>query len=347
MILPTGPNATPDYAKQIHEILDKMEDPPVGGLAFPYVTNDGLNNLCVYGGSDWRNQCRSRWLVGLNQGITTPAALRELRDCSNTEIRVFLPRGQIDKHTLVRNPFLHAKIAAFISKANQQQREFIITSANATGSAMGTKPDNYEFGARLSFPESLDKQDLKQFRDWWEEVWDHGVKASSSIIDEYEDIRENVSRDPPEAEPESTITESVDATFMWTETGAMQGEKRYLLEIKEELANFFNEKSSSESDIRIEFRDKKWKRKIKYDEGHYSPQWRVYLPMDFSAHNEQYYRYKVARFEKCYDKQGRYYKLEVRESNHSDVEKWRGKSEQLGVKGRTSPGPNGREYGYW
>ena len=349
MIFPTGPGKPPDYAEQIHKLLAEMEEPRTGGLAFPYVTESGIKHFCIHNGSDWRDRCNTQWLVGLNQGITTPAVLRELSNRSGAEVRVFLPRGKVDKQALARNPFLHAKIAAFISKTNQRQREFIITSANATGSAMGKTPDNYEFGVELSFPDSINKNEMNQFRDWWEEVWENGVKATNSIINEYETIREDLSQYPPEADLEnySSISEVADATFMWTETGAMQGQKRYLLEINEELANFFEEKSSSTSEIIIEFRGRRWRRKIKYDEGHYSPQWRVYLPTEFDAHNEQFYQYMIACFEKCYSRAGRYYRLKIRESSHNDVDQWERKSEQLGVKDKTAPGANGRKYGYW
>jgi len=144
-----------------------------------------------------------------------------------------------------------------------------------------------------------------------------------------------------------------DADTFWIETGAMQGEDRYILEISEQLANFFEEKSGSATTIAIRHQDTVWpSRDFKHHSSdHYTPQWRIFFPTAFSQCSQTYYPDKVARFEKdTADTQwysGRCYNLELRNPSHSDVDQWRQKAESRGVKDSTGQGSQGRKYGYY
>lgn len=323
-------------------------DSPVGvGVTSPYVTSDGFQEFIS---TDWIEESESQWLIGLNQGITTPSVLRDLQSHSNATLRVFLPRNELTDESLKREPHLHAKVAGVGSKSSHDQQSLIISSANITGSAMGATPSNYELGVCQSYPDSLSAEAIEQFCDWWKEVWSHGVDVDENLIDSYENIRSDISKEVTEesqdyAELEGNANE---AKYMWTDTGSMQGQNRYLLEIKEELADFFYEKCRGTGRLTIEHRDEKYDRKIKFDEGHYTPQWRVYLPTDFSAHNEEYYRYKSAFFEKRRDEYGdRYYHLEIRDTSHTDVDMWEERSDEYGVQSETDAPVNSRRYGYW
>lgn len=347
MLFPTTPTHSPNYDEEIRALVNQYDSPVRVGVTSPYVTSDGLREFTS---GDWIEESESRWLVGLNQGITTPSVLRDLHSDSNTTLRVFLPRDELTDEALKREPRLHAKVAGVGSKSNHDQQSLIISSANITGSAMGVTPSNYELGVCQSYPDSLSKEAIEQFREWWEEVWSHGVDVDESLIDSYESIRNNISKEVTEDSKNygGLEGEANEAKYMWTDTGSMQGEDRYLLEIKEEIADFFHEKCRGTGQLTIEHRGKKYDRKIKFDEGHYTPQWRVYLPTDFSAHDESYYRYKSAFFEKRRDEYGnRYYHLEIRETSHTDVDMWKKKSDEYGVQSETDAPVNSRRYGYW
>lgn len=143
------------------------------------------------------------------------------------------------------------------------------------------------------------------------------------------------------------------ADVFWIETGAMQGEERYILEIAEHLANFFEEKQGIASQIAINHQGNVWSSQNfkRHESDHYTPQWRVFLPTAFSQHSQSYYPDKVARFEKeMVDTAwhtGRCYDLELRNPSHSDVDAWRQEAEAHGETGTTGQGDKGREYGYF
>ncbi|WP_162562338.1 hypothetical protein [Salinigranum rubrum] len=144
-----------------------------------------------------------------------------------------------------------------------------------------------------------------------------------------------------------------DATVFWIETGAMQGEKRYILEVAEHLAEFFDERGRKDGTIAIGHQGTVWpSQEFKpHDSDHYSPQWRIFLPRAFSQFSPTYYPNKVARFEKdTTDGQwytGPYYDLVLRNPSHTDVDRWRKNTESQGFRDFTGQGDTGREFGYY
>lgn len=351
MLISTTPAHSPNYGEEIRETVTLYDQPVRVGVSSPYVTPNGLQKFSSdSSGNNWTEICESQWVVGINQGITSPDVLRELHSNPNATVRVFLPRERITDEALRRDPYLHAKVTGIGSRSNQNQQSLIISSANITDSAMGEAPRNYELGIHQSYPDSLSKDDIQEFRAWWKKIWSQSVQVDEDLIGSYEEVRNEISKEVLEEQKENggVRDDATEAKYMWTDTGAMQGEKRYLLEIKEELAEFFDEKCNGVEEIKIEHNGRMYDRKIKFDEGHYSPQWRVYLPTAFSGHDEGYYRYKSAFFEKKKDENGnRYYRLEVRGMDHSDVDMWMKKSAESGTQKETDAGRNSRRYGYW
>lgn len=352
MLFSTTPQSPPEYGDKITEILERYDQPSQVRISSPYVTTGGLNNLLLNNsGDDWAEMSKSKWIVGINQGVTSADALRVISTHSDAELRVFLPREKLTESALRKDPYLHAKVLAIKSESNSDQQSLIVTSANITSSAMGNTPRNYELGIHQSYPDSLTVNELDQFHRWWNEVWSQSIKIDEEWIGNYEEIRGEISREiieTPEDSNEYTVEDASDAKYMWTDTGGMQGEERYLLEIKEELAEFFDEKCDSVGNIMIEHRSQKYNRRIKYDEGHYTPQWRVYLPTDFAIHDKSYYRYKTAFFEKKRDENGnRFYRLEISEMDGQEVDVWEKKADESGVQSETAAGAKSRRYGYW
>jgi hypothetical protein len=136
---------------------------------------------------------------------------------------------------------------------------------------------------------------------------------------------------------------------LFVETGSMQGEKRYLLEIKEELADFFEEKRNVNTQIHIEFDGRTyWDKKLAArTREHYSPQWRVFLPTEFANFDESFYPYKYVKFDKEQGPQGTQYALSVENQESGRVDNWRENAKGKGVYGKTKDGEEGREYGYY
>lgn len=133
---------------------------------------------------------------------------------------------------------------------------------------------------------------------------------------------------------------------MFVETGSMQGEDRYILEISEDIANFFDEKRNVDTNIHIHFNGKTyWRQKLSFkDRKNYAPQWRVFLPKDFPAFNNQFYQYKWVRFDKEDGPQGTQYNLSVVDQNDPSADNWRDQARREGDLQTTG---GGREYGFF
>lgn len=352
MLFPTTPQSSPEYGDKIHDIIEKYDPPRQIRICSPFVTSDGIKNFLFNSqGDNWAEMYNSKWVVGINQGVTSPDALREISIFSDVELRVFLPREKLTERALRKDPYLHAKVMTLESESNSDQQSLIVTSANITGSAMGGTPRNYELGIHQSHPDSLTMRELDQFHRWWNEVWSQSTEIDDEWIDNYKSIRSNISREvteTPEERVDYTGEDASNAKYMWTDTGSMQGQARYLLEIKEELAEFFDEKSESVGHISIAHNGREYDQLIKFSEGHYSPQWRVFLPTDFAAHDDSYYPYKTAFFEKMRDDNGnRSYRLKISDMDDSNVDAWIKKADESGVQSQTDAGENSRRYGYW
>lgn len=146
------------------------------------------------------------------------------------------------------------------------------------------------------------------------------------------------------------MTSISDAEVFWIETGAMQGEKRYILEFGENLADFFDEKAGTDTTIAIGYNGYTWPTQdFKFhDADHYTPQWRVFLPTAFGGFSPTHYPDKIARFKKKEnDDVGRYYDLEVRKPTDTVVDEWRSKASSEGILDATGQGGSGREYGFY
>jgi hypothetical protein len=348
MILPSGPDTPPNYGEKISSLLSKMEGDKRAVATFPYLTSDGINFYCTdNAGEDWRDKCRSKWVVGLNQGITHPDVIRSFSSYPESEVRVYLPRENVKKESLFKPPHIHAKVIGLYTSIEPSDSHVLCTSANATSAAVGRTPKNFEMGTLISG--NVDEIIPRSFWDWWGKIMSHTVAPTDNLLDRYESVRDGLSNEiQPEVDEnvENKTSSSSDSKYLWTGTGSMQGQQRYILEIKEELANFFDEKTDGASNISLFFRGEMHNDlKLVKHEGHYSPQWRVFLPTDFPDHDREFYRYKCARFEKLSNPNvGHFYELKVAESENYESENWKTQAEKHGVYDQTS---GGREYGYY
>ena len=134
-----------------------------------------------------------------------------------------------------------------------------------------------------------------------------------------------------------------DSDTMFVETGSMQGEDRYILEISGDIAEYFEEKRKVNTSIHIDFQGKTyWNQKLAFkDRQNYAPQWRVFLPREFPSFSNEYYQYKWVRFDKEDGPQGTQYRLTVQNEDDPAVKGWRDQANAIMSTG------GGREYGYF
>lgn len=142
------------------------------------------------------------------------------------------------------------------------------------------------------------------------------------------------------------------ADTLWIETGGTSSVRRYQIDFKEELAEFFDEKTQGEAFLRIEFLGTQFdQQKLlqKRDQDHYIPQWRLYLPTDFPAYDRQYYPNTVVKFEKTVRNGDRWYQMDMTDVDSAEHDQWRNDARSSGVFDSTDPviQSQSREYGYY
>lgn len=142
------------------------------------------------------------------------------------------------------------------------------------------------------------------------------------------------------------------ADNMWIETGGTSSVNRYQIDLKEELAEFFDEKTDGEARVNLEFSDSDFpgqQLRKKDEEHHFTPQWRLYLPTDFPEYDDDYYPHTVVKFEKKQKGGERWYELEVADVDSNTHNQWRNEADSSGTRDSTEAvdPSESREYGYY
>lgn len=187
---------------------------------------------------------RSRWLLGLDDCLTQPGALRLCQSISQSSVRVasFVDVGAR----------FHPKLVCFSSSEHPGQTTMIVGSANLTKRGMTR---NGETAAVISSESIIDSQDIETFVD---HVWRMGDDLNDTQMTQYEkDYRRchaakrriqkaKRTSSPSEvfADDHAEIDPSL-ATTCWIEVGKNTALGREL-EFKAEQALFFGLKPSGE-----------------------------------------------------------------------------------------------------
>ncbi len=184
---------------------------------------------------------KSEWLLGLDDYITQPGALKLVNSLPNSILRVanFGTAG-------LR---FHPKVFKFGVLNKPTKVVGIVGSANLTSNALNKNAE------AVAFFNSLKKSERGEFEDFWSELWAIGREPSKKILSKYSDKHKEVSRRRKSAskskikvkektvvEVLSTDTAEIDpalATQCWIECGNITAMGREL-ELKAELGLFFN-----------------------------------------------------------------------------------------------------------
>lgn len=344
MFFTGGPGKPIELGDQIHSAIDDVSSPGEVRIGFAYATKSGISSLCVDdSGTDWRNKTASKWMIGLDQGITEPAALRELANHSDTDLRVLIPGGKLNRDALYRRPRFHAKVA-MIESGSSGESHLVTTSANMTASALEDKPTNYEIGMTQSTSTGLTNSDIDAFDEWWESAWSRSQQVTDSLLGEYDRIRDDYFGDNPdirEFESSTSVNHASEAKHLWIETKKMTGGSGNQVEFNTELSPFI---ASEYGEITIIFNG------TTYDNCSVTPRVTdppfgqeitpVYLPTGFD------YTHSTIHLERLSDDpSGRpQYELTVADQSNDIVDEWRQKADRDGVRGQTG---GGRDYGYY
>jgi len=344
MFLTGGPGKPIELGDSIHEAVDDLPTPRHVRTGFAYVTKGGISALCENeAGDDWRDRASTQWIIGVDQGITEPDALREISDHPDSEVRVLVPGGDLNRDALYRRPRFHAKVAMIESLA-AGDAHLVTTSANMTASALEDRPTNYEVGLVQSTNSGLTDEDVEAFDDWWDSAWERSQEVTEGFLTEYERIRgDYFDRNPdvPEYESSVTVNHASEADHLYIETWAMTGGSGNQIEFNTELSPFIDTRygqitiilnGATHTDCSVSPRttDPPFGQEI-------TP---LYLPTG----ND--YTHSVLHFEKLSSSPSGQpqYELTVADPGDDIIDEWRQRAERDGVKSQTG---GGREYGYY
>jgi len=244
MLITGGPGRPIELSERIHEAIGNVVSPKVRA-GFAYATESGITSLCEdEQGVDWRDEGQSEWIVGIDQGITEPDALRELANHGHAEVRVLVPGGEINRRALYTRPRFHAKVV-FIQSEASGDAYLINSSANMTASALEDTPTNYEVGTIQSTETGLTNTDIQRFNEWWEYAWNRSQVVTDEFLRNYEEVRDDWFEDNPEIqefESSESVNHASEATCLYIETRAMTGGSRNQIELSEELSPFIEDR---------------------------------------------------------------------------------------------------------
>ena len=182
----------------------------------------------------------SRWVVGLDDAITQPEALKYL---------VGLPRSQVRLASMLPQERFHPKLYCLWSSRHRNRGLTVIGSGNMTLNGM------LKNGETAVLLESESRGETKALRRQWKAMWQLGQPATRERIDSYRlgyiEARKrrrqlvDLNLSPPEPEPYAAVeidtrvvTDFSNANLVWLDAGSPSAGGRDL-ELPKQMMPFF------------------------------------------------------------------------------------------------------------
>ncbi|MEI6341355.1 MAG: phospholipase D-like domain-containing protein [Verrucomicrobiota bacterium] len=180
-----------------------------------------------------------RWLLGLDDYITHPAAIEFCQEGKNSEVRVYASRNPIAR--------FHPKVVLFESELGEGSSSMTIGSANLTYAALNRNCE------AISILDAQSQDDRVTMRSRFESLWRLGRIPTPHLISEYKDKfdalrasrgfllsseRDRKAKLGPVFQSDVAIINPGSATVCWIEVGKNTAKGREL-EVKGEQARFF------------------------------------------------------------------------------------------------------------
>ena len=284
-----------------------------------------------------------KWILGIHNGITEPAAIESLAGHSNSSVRLFSPTGAMNEAALFGREKFHPKV---ICLTGGPKSLIIIGSANLTRAAVGSASSNYEAGTQIK---TNQRSFESQFRRWFGRAWRESIIATPTIIEKYSRIRQKF------LGAHKLATFNLDDVpldaigkrdHLWIETGAMSGGDRNQIEFGPTLATFFAPLVRGRVNVRM-----LWKgtmsedRPLSYKVTQWATEiWR--LGLITSSQGGPSFPNRVICFSREHDEHGMYFKIEVAPPKSQKVANWKMMANRFGTIAMTGTGVgSAREYG--
>ena len=348
-----GPDGPPDLRTHVERNVHLLGRNAQVRLTFPYATRSGLDAL-IRTTPPWDTTTPSKWVIGIHEGLTEPAALRRILDLPAAELRLFVPTRTLNRAALVATPRIHAKVVLVGPRRAHLPASMVVGSANLTGAALGPRPLNYELGASLR-PGELRRADATRIARWWRQIVAMSRVADATVINRYATLRNAFHTQFPDiltaADPPS-IEDISSARYLWVHTGAMMGppQHRHQIEFAEELAAYFR---APRENVQLSMRvagHPVVPRKLTYrgtSRGQYVAIWRLGLPTP--AMGGPLYQHRVVRFTRLESSGTLVYAIDVDNLDGARARRWQRDANRRGYVGRTGApqSPTRRHYGFY
>jgi len=249
-------------------------------VAVAYATIAGVRALL--GMFSGRKVVQSNWVVGLDDALTHPGAIRLLMALPHSEVRVASLAGNSLR--------FHPKVMRFQSWSGSRKELMMIGSANLTSKALAGNSE------AVVFLEARDANEKQIFARVWSELWTQGHVPTASELKDYANryraarrIREHLAtrltrtkgRRAPKAilEGDTADVDPSQANTCWIECGYITAMGREL-EFKAEQGLFFGLPPTGGRQRRFRFRTSAGsivRLRMKYQQNH---MWRLQMNND-------------------------------------------------------------------
>lgn len=121
-----------------------------------------------------------KWLIGIQEGITQPDALRRLGSFAGSEVRVPFGADVLASSTLRAPTFFHPKVYYF-ENTSTGSVQLLSSSANLTFRGLRSSVEQF-----LSWSGGNTDPEADRFGRWWDDIWQLADPADDAFIDAYE-----------------------------------------------------------------------------------------------------------------------------------------------------------------
>ena len=235
-----------DLFESFAETLESVRDTDALVRAgFAYATLGGVQQFISHVDAigNWEG-IRKEFMIGIHHAITEPSALENLRRITHSQVRVYVPGRRLGATALVAKPVFHPKVLAISTEDGGNLRMVQTGSTNMTSSAIGCRPQNYEFSLAILAESDASLDQNSRFDTWWLSLWAESRRVDRRFIRNYAELRKRVLDQNPILRSEVEAPPGIgDVESFFCEVGAGSGPpgSRHQIEFPEALARFFGQ----------------------------------------------------------------------------------------------------------
>lgn len=148
-------------------------------VASAFATESGVEQIEKLVDTATFRMAEKQWLIGLENGLTQPAALRRLLELPNSKVCLVQIHEILKSPGLAASTFFHTKLYEFAAPA-AGMTTIITGSANLTEGGLRRNVEQFAI-----WDGPLSQEVPTALNAWWSKYWKQEWLANSALIDEY------------------------------------------------------------------------------------------------------------------------------------------------------------------